>query len=68
MAGGLFGQPFVLNVKCIIFALVIMGIFLVNPRDIIKNTGVLVAVLFGIFVVAYVAWYGMITVTVDYFH
>jgi hypothetical protein len=59
MAGGLFGQPFVLNVKCIIFALVVMGIFLINPRDIIKNTGLLVAVLVGIFVVAYVAmaWY-----------
>jgi len=59
MAGGLFGQPFVLNVKCIIFALIVMGIFLINPSDIIKNTKLLVAVLFVIFVVAYVAmaWY-----------
>jgi hypothetical protein len=59
MAGGLFGQPFVLNVKCIIFSLVIIGIFLINPTSIIKNKMVLVPVLFGIFVVAYVsmAWY-----------
>ena len=49
----------VLNVKCIIFALIVMGIFLINPSDIIKNTGLLIAVLIGIFVVAYVAmaWY-----------
>jgi hypothetical protein len=59
MAGGLFGQPFVLNVKCIVFALIIIAIFLINPSDLIKNTKLLVAALFGIFVVAYVAmaWY-----------
>ena len=59
MAGGLFGQPFVLNVKCIIFALIVMGVFLVNPSNIIKNNLVLIPVLFGIFVIAYVAmaWY-----------
>ena len=44
MAGGLFGQPFVLNVKCIIFSLVIIGIFLINPTSIIKNKMVLLPV------------------------
>ena len=59
MAGGLFGQPFVLNVKCIIFSLIIIAIFLVNPSTIIKNYYFLIPVLFGIFVISYVAmaWY-----------
>lgn len=59
MAGGLFGQPFVLNVKCIIFSLIIIAVFLINPTAVMKNKALLIAVLFGIFVIAYVsmAWY-----------
>ena len=30
MAGGLFGRPFTFNIKCIIFSLLIMAIFLYN--------------------------------------
>ena len=57
MAGGLFGRPFVLNIKCIIFSLIIMGIFLVKP--VIKSKLILGLILFIIFVVSYVAmaWY-----------
>ena len=57
MAGGLFGRPFVLNVKCIIFSIIIMALFLINP--VIKNKLILGLILFIIFVVAYVAmaWY-----------
>ena len=62
MAGGLFGQPFVLIVKCIIFSLIIIAVFLINPTAVMKNKALLVAVLFGIFVIAYVSWRGMITI------
>ena len=57
MAGGLFGRPFVFNIKCIIFSLIIMGLFLFNP--VIKNKLILGLILFIIFVVSYVAmaWY-----------
>ena len=57
MAGGLFGRPFVLNIKCIVFSLIIMALFLYKPE--IKNNYVMALVLIGIFVVAYVAlaWY-----------
>lgn len=57
MAGGLFGKPFALNIKCIIFSLVIMGIFLYKPN--LKSNVALYSTLFAIFVVAYVAmaWY-----------
>lgn len=57
MAGGLFGQPFALNIKCIIFSIIIMVIFLIKPT--INNTMVLYLTLFIIFVVSYVAmaWY-----------
>jgi hypothetical protein len=57
MAGGLFGRPFVFNIKCIIFSLIIMGLFLVKP--VIKNNLFLALILFIIFVVSYVAmaWY-----------
>ena len=57
MAGGLFGRPFVLNVKCIVFALIIMAIFLYKPN--IASTFFLYGTLFIIFVLAYVAmaWY-----------
>lgn len=57
MAGGLFGRPFVLNEKCIIFSLICMALFLYKPN--INNNYILAIVLFIIFVVAYVAmaWY-----------
>lgn len=57
MAGGLFGRPFVLNIKCIIFSLIMMALFLLKPN--IKSNLVLGATLFVIFVIAYVAmaWY-----------
>ena len=58
MSGGLFpGKPFAFNIKCIIFALIIMIIFLYSPN--IKNSYVLYATLFITFVVSYVAmaWY-----------
>ncbi len=61
MAGGLFGRPFVLNIKCIVFSLLIMTIFLYKPN--IQNNYIMAFTLFGIFVLAYVAmaWY-------DYFY
>ena len=61
MAGGLFGKPFVLNIKCIVFSLIIMSIFLYEPK--IENNMILYPTLFIIFVVSYVAmaWY-------DYFY
>ncbi len=57
MAGGLFGRPFTFNVKCIIFSMICMALFLYKPN--IKNQYVLYGVLFIIFTVAYVAmaWY-----------
>jgi len=57
MAGGLFGRPFVFNEKCIIFSLICMGLFLYKPN--ITNNYILAAVLFLIFVIAYIAmaWY-----------
>ena len=61
MAGGLFGRPFVLNIKCIVFSLLVMTIFLYKPN--IQNNYVMAATLIAIFVIAYVAmaWY-------DYFY
>ena len=57
MAGGLFGRPFTFNVKCIIFSMICMALFLYNPN--IKNPYILYGTLFFIFTVAYVAmaWY-----------
>ena len=57
MAGGLFGKPFAFNIKCIIFSLIIMALFLYNPK--IKNNYILYGILFIIFVISYVAmaWY-----------
>jgi hypothetical protein len=57
MAGGLFKAPFVLNIKCIIFSIIIMVIFLMKPE--FKSNVVLGITLFTIFVVSYVAlaWY-----------
>jgi hypothetical protein len=61
MAGGLFGRPFVLNIKCIVFSLLVMAIFLYKPN--IQNKYAMSATLIAIFVIAYVAmaWY-------DYFY
>tara|TARA_Y100000817_G_scaffold132245_1_gene103559 strand:+ start:22 stop:672 length:651 start_codon:yes stop_codon:yes gene_type:complete len=61
MAGGLFGRPFALNEKCIVFSLIIMIIFLFKPN--FKSNIVLYVTLFIIFVISYVAmaWY-------DYFY
>lgn len=57
MAGGIFGKPFALNIKCIIFSLIIMALFLYKPN--IKSNIVMAFTLFVIFVVSYVsmAWY-----------
>ena len=57
MAGGLFGRPFTFNVKCIIFSMICMALFLYKPN--IRNQYVLYGTLFVIFTVAYVAmaWY-----------
>ena len=57
MAGGLFGRPFTMNVKCIIFSMVCMALFLYKPT--FKTNYALYLTLFIIFTVAYVAmaWY-----------
>ena len=57
MAGGLFGKPFALNEKCIVFSIIIMALFLYKPE--IKSNLVMGVVLFVLFVVSYVAmaWY-----------
>lgn len=57
MAGGLFGRPFVLNVKCIVFSLICMALYLYKPS--LDNNLILYGSLFTIFVIAYVAmaWY-----------
>lgn len=61
MAGGLFGRPFQLNIKCIIFSIIVMALFLFKPN--IKNNIMMGTTLFIIFVISYVAmaWY-------DYFY
>ena len=51
MAGGLFGRPFVLNIKCIVFSLLVMTIFLYKPN--IQNKYVMATTLIAIFVIAY---------------
>ena len=57
MAGGLFGKPFALNPKCIVFSILVMALFLYKP--VFKNNITLGIALFIIFVLAYVsmAWY-----------
>jgi hypothetical protein len=58
MAGGIFpGKPFTFNIKCIIFSLIVMALFLYKPT--FKSNWMLALTLFVIFVVAYVAmaWY-----------
>ena len=58
MAGGIFpGYPFTLNIKCIIFSLLIMIAFSICPRGLSRPT--LLLTYFLIFVFSYVAmaWY-----------
>jgi len=57
MAGGLFGVPFTINVKCIIFSIIIMALFLYKPN--IKSQFLLYCVLALLFILSYVAlaWY-----------
>ena len=58
MSGGLFpGYPFTLNIKCIIFSLIIMLIYTVQPPTLALAPNMLLY--FLIFVVSYVtlAWY-----------
>ena len=57
MAGGLFGKPFAFNIKCIIFSLLCMALFLYKPT--FSNDYTLYGTLFAIFTLAYVAmaWY-----------
>jgi len=60
MAGGLFGKPFVLNEKCIVFSLLCIALFLYTPNY--KNQKILYLCVFVLFVLAYVlmAWYDYI--------
>ena len=58
MAGGIFGdRPFVLNPKCILFALICMALFLVRPT--FGHPAVAFAALMAVFWAAYIAmaWY-----------
>ncbi len=57
MAGGLFGKPFAVNEKCVVFAIVIIAIFLARPE--LRSTWAKIGVPAALFVVAYVAmaWY-----------
>ena len=57
MAGGLFQIPFHFNIKCIIFSIICMGLFLFKP--VFSNQYYLYLSLFIIFVISYVAmaWY-----------
>lgn len=59
MSGGIFpGYPFTLNIKCIIFSLIIMALYTYCPPKIQSKTKIFL-VYFIIFVVSYVAmaWY-----------
>lgn len=57
MAGGIFGRPFTLNIKCVIFSLICVSLFLYKPE--FENLYVLYGVLFVIATISYVsmAWY-----------
>ena len=59
MAGGLFpGKPFALNIKCVIFSLICMGLLMYCPPK-FANRWMLYILLFLVFVISYVAlaWY-----------
>ena len=57
MAGGLFGKPFAVNEKCIVFAIIVIALFLARPE--LKSIWAKVGVPVALFVIAYVsmAWY-----------
>ena len=57
MAGGLFGKPFAVNEKCIVFAIVVTVLFLSRPQ--LNSTLAKVGVPATLFFLAYVgmAWY-----------
>ena len=57
MAGGIFDRPFTINIKCVIFSLICISLFLYKPE--FKNLYVLYGVLFIIATISYVsmAWY-----------
>ncbi len=57
MAGGLFGRPFAVNEKCIVFAIVITALFLACPQ--LNSTLAKISVPSALFFAAYVgmAWY-----------
>jgi len=60
MAGGIFpNQPFTLNAKCVVFSLLIIGLFFIDSKPFMKNNVILTLTLFILFVIAYVAmaWY-----------
>jgi len=61
MAGGIFGNPFTLNEKCIVFSLIIIGLFLYSPT--FQSTAHRYLILAILFIISYVAmaWY-------DYFY
>lgn len=63
MSGGIFpGYPFTLNIKCIIFSLIIMALYTYCPPK-VESKAKIFLIYFGLFVISYVAlaWY-------DYFY
>ena len=57
MAGGLFGKPFAVNAKCVVFAIIVIALFLARPQ--LRSRWAKVGVPGALFVIAYVAmaWY-----------
>ena len=57
MAGGLFGKPFAVNAKCVVFAIIVIALFLARPQ--LRSHWAKVGVPTALFVLAYVAmaWY-----------
>jgi hypothetical protein len=57
MAGGLFGKPFAVNEKCIVFSIIVIALFLARPQ--LKSVWAKIGVPTVLFVIAYVgmAWY-----------
>ena len=63
MSGGIFpGYPFTLNIKCIIFSLIIMALYTYCPPK-VESKAKIFLIYFALFVISYVglAWY-------DYFY
>tara|TARA_Y100000590_G_scaffold402586_1_gene488464 strand:+ start:1330 stop:1848 length:519 start_codon:yes stop_codon:yes gene_type:complete len=60
MAGGLFGRPFVFNVKCVLFSLLCTALFLYSPT--IEHSYQTVVMIMIIFILSYIgmAWYDYI--------